>query len=113
MFVVFNKSGKKFRVQMADSFHTRLKGLMGQDSMPAGSGFLLEHCDAIHCCFMKFAIDAIYLDENKKVIGIETVKPWKTGTKKHLFAFGKISILEVNAGEAEGIEIGEEMTLAV
>lgn len=113
MVVEFDKSGKKFKIQTADNFQTRFKELMGKSSMPEGEALLLEHCDAVHGCFMKFPIDVIYLDADRKVIGIETIKPWHDGTMKHLFAFGKIAILEVNAGEADGIELGEEMKFAV
>ena len=113
MHVKFSRSNKNFSIKTADTFKTRLMGLMGKKRLPKENGLFLEHCGSIHCFFMKFPIDVIYMDENRKVVFIETVKPWKTGTFKYIFSFGKISTLEVNAGEARNIQIGEEMQIQV
>lgn len=98
---------KEFHVRTAESFGTRFKGLMGEQSLPAGEGMLLENCGAIHCCFMRFPIDVIYLDKNRKVVGKETVAPWRAGK----ILRGVKSVLEVNKGEASDIAIGEEMVV--
>lgn len=113
MHIEFYNSGKKFRIETADTFFTRFLGLMGRKKLPDGDGLLLENCGSIHCFFMKFPIDVIYLDGDRKVIYKETVKPWKTGTCKFLFSHKKTSVLEVNAGEAKNVRIGEEMRLLI
>lgn len=113
MYIEFCNSKKKFRIETADTFAARLLGLMGRENLPNGDGLLLENCGCIHCFFMKFPIDVIYLDGDRKVMYIETVKPWKAGTFKYLFSHKKISVLEVNAGEAKGVQIGEEMRLLI
>lgn len=99
----------EFHVRTAESFSTRLKGLMGEKELPHGEGLLLENCGSIHCCFMKFPIDVVYLDKDKHVLGKETVKPWHVGKIIH----GVKSVLEVNEGEASAINTGDEMMIEV
>ena len=67
------------KVQVADSFFTRLKGLMGKKHLEEGEGLLLLHCPAIHCFFMKITIYAVYLSEDMTVLATETLTPWKIG----------------------------------
>lgn len=48
-------------VEVADTYFTRLKGLMFRRGMQEGAGLLLDPCPQIHTCFMRFAIDAVFL----------------------------------------------------
>jgi uncharacterized membrane protein (UPF0127 family) len=100
-------ASRKFNIRKADSFGSRLMGLMGVKSLPKGHGLLLTNCGSIHCCFMRFTIDVIYLDKNNKVVAVETVKPWHLGK----ILRGVKNVLEVNQGEAEGIHKGDEMIM--
>lgn len=47
---------------LAERFAHRLLGYMGRPVPPAGQGIYLRPCAAIHTCFMRFPIDAIFLD---------------------------------------------------
>ncbi|SEA12398.1 hypothetical protein SAMN02745687_01845 [Lachnospiraceae bacterium NK3A20] len=105
--MVVGFADKKFTIRMADTFGTRFRGLMGEEKLPEGEGLLLKGCSAIHCCFMKFPIDVIYLDAQNRVLAVETVKPWHAGMIRR----GVKNILEVNRGEAEGIKAGDEMEM--
>lgn len=97
----------QFDVLEAITFKTRLKGLLGTDHLPKDNGLLLMYCSAIHCCFMKYTIDVVYLDEEYRVLAKETVAPWQLGkivkNAKH--------VLELAEGCAEPIEIGEKMCI--
>ncbi|HVZ67033.1 MAG TPA: DUF192 domain-containing protein [Patescibacteria group bacterium] len=42
-----------------------------------GSGLIISTHFGIHTFFMKFPIDVIVLDKNKKVQKLKTVKPWQ------------------------------------
>lgn len=66
-------------VAVADSFWTRFRGLMLRRSLEPGEGLLLRRCASIHCFFMRFPIDVVYLDRELTVVGVETVKPWRIG----------------------------------
>ena len=89
-------------VRVADSFWTRFRGLMLQKELPAGEGLLLTDCPAIHCCFMRFPIDAVYLDKNMTVLAKETVNPWHLGRRVP----GTVHVLELDKGKAEGLGPG-------
>lgn len=68
------------RVEIAKSFSARLLGLIGRDRLGEGEGMFLRNCSNIHTFFMKFPIDVIYLDNDSKVVAVETnVKPWRMG----------------------------------
>lgn len=58
------------RAIMARSFLSRLKGLLGTRSLPAGQGLLLEPCNGIHMLGMLYAIDCVFIDEQGVVVGL-------------------------------------------
>jgi uncharacterized membrane protein (UPF0127 family) len=64
--------------RVADSFFSRLQGLLGSSPLQPGAGLYLIPCNAIHMFFMTFAIDAIFLDKENTVVGLEeNLQPWK------------------------------------
>ncbi|MFK8138239.1 MAG: DUF192 domain-containing protein [Bdellovibrionales bacterium] len=71
-------------VQLAQSFSTRLFGLMGKKDMRSvDETYLFQPCTSIHTCFMNFPIDVIFLDKQKVVKKIYwNMKPWRF-TKIH------------------------------
>lgn len=56
--------------RIAADFFSRLKGLLGTQSLPAGEGLLIEPCSGIHMFGMKYAIDALFLDKQLRVVGV-------------------------------------------
>ncbi|MBR0270940.1 MAG: DUF192 domain-containing protein [Methanobrevibacter sp.] len=65
------------RIKYADSYFKRLLGLMFKKDIDYGLLFILKYGSSIHTCFMRFTIDAYFLDENKVIIDKTTLKPWK------------------------------------
>lgn len=51
----------------AESFFTRLKGLMGKE-ITNKEGLLIRPCNSVHTFFMKMPIDVVFLDKNDKVV---------------------------------------------
>ena len=95
-------------IKIADSFFTRLAGLMFQKRLPQATGLLLAPCNSVHMCFMRFAIDVVYLDKDYKILKIVTdLKPW-IGLSMCCKAW---STLELTAGEAErcGFAVGKKL----
>ena len=95
-------------VKIADSFFTRLAGLMFQKKLPQGTGLLLAPCNSVHMCFMSFAIDVVYLDNEYKVLKVvKNLRPW-VGLSICSKAW---ATLEINAGEADrcGLEVGNRL----
>lgn len=93
------------QVAVADSFFTRFRGLMLRKALGPGEGLLLKNCSAIHCCFMRFPIDVIYLNSDMRVVAIETVKPWRLGG---VFPGAK-HVLELEAGSARALAPGMQI----
>jgi len=62
----------------ADTFRTRLAGLMGRKSLEDGCGVLITPSNSIHMFFMRFPIDVLFLDRDNVVVHIiEGIKPWR------------------------------------
>ena len=96
--IAYNKTTGEIiadNVKKAESFKERLFGLIPRKNMNKSEGLILEPCSSIHTCFMKFAIDAVFLDEHMKVVAIaDSMKPWRF-SKWHMSA---LSVLELRAG---------------
>ncbi|MBF0499526.1 MAG: DUF192 domain-containing protein [Candidatus Riflebacteria bacterium] len=65
------------RVGIADSFWTRFRGLMLRETLPPGEGLMIEGCTSIHMMFMRFPIDALFLDSSNTAVGLyQSLRPW-------------------------------------
>ena len=98
------------RCVLADSVLARTKGLLGRRSLPPGEGLLLEPAASIHMFFMRFPIDAVFLDRELNVLKVVAdLKPWRMAGKR-----GARFVLELAAGEAarRGLEPGQRLVLA-
>lgn len=63
---------------IANTFLTRLVGLLGKSKMEKGEGLLIQPCSSVHTFFMRFPIDIVYIDKNNKVTKIvKNLKPFR------------------------------------
>jgi hypothetical protein len=66
------------RCRVASSLRERTVGLLGTSSLPAGEGLWIERSPSIHMFFMRYAIDAVFVDrENRVVRVVEDLRPWR------------------------------------
>lgn len=65
------------KITYADNFFKRFKGLMGRKDIDFAILFYNLKDSSIHTHFMRFDIDAYFLDKNKIVFEKATLKPWK------------------------------------
>ena len=66
------------RARVADSFASRFAGLLFSPPLAPGEGLLIRPCSAIHMIGMKFAIDAVFLDRDWRVVGLaDRIAPWR------------------------------------
>ena len=93
------------KLSIANNFTSRFIGLMGRKSLDNKEGLLLTKCNFIHCFFMRFPIDVLYLSEDMVVLHIETIQPWRIG-KRVKDAF---HVLELAIGASKGVFIGDEL----
>lgn len=97
------------RLFVADNPLTRLKGLLGRAGLEPTEGLLIKPTSAIHTCFMRFPIDALFLDRNLNVVGIESdLRPWRFAGRR-----GAKVVIELAAGEGRrrGIQLGDRLEL--
>ena len=106
---IFLQAGKKnppLMLEVADSFFTRFRGLMLRRALPEGHGLLLAPCSSIQMCFMRFAIDAVYIDRDYRILKVVThLRPW-LGLSWCPGAWG---VIELPAGAAQqyGLQPGQ------
>ena len=85
------------RVVVADRAHRRMRGLLGRKYLRQGEGMVLRPGWSIHTAFMRFPIDAVFLDADQVVIKIEhEVGPWRTVSCR-----GAREVVELSAGECQ------------
>jgi uncharacterized membrane protein (UPF0127 family) len=98
------------RCVVADSPASRMKGLLGRSELRPGEGLLLRPASSIHTCFMRFPIDAVFLDGGLRVLGIsDGLRPWRAASRR-----GARAVLELPAGESarRGLEVGDSLRVA-
>ena len=65
------------KIVYADNFFKRFKGLMGRKEIDFAVLFCNLKDSSIHTHFMRFEIDAYFLDRDKVIFEKATLKPWK------------------------------------
>jgi len=64
----------------AESFWSRLRGLLGRSSLEPGDGMIFEPCNSVHMIGMRFPIDVLHLDRSGRVVRIlPSLKPNRLG----------------------------------
>ncbi|MBA3533314.1 MAG: DUF192 domain-containing protein [Ardenticatenales bacterium] len=95
----------------AQSYKTRLLGLMFQNHLPEGEALLLEPESSIHTFFMRFPIDVLYLDKSYSVLRADpAMPPNRIGP---LVTRGCHAVLELPPGTiaATQTEVGDQLSL--
>lgn len=97
-------------LRVADSFITRLCGLMFRRELPGGEGLLIRPCNSVHTHFMRFPIDVIFVDREWRVLHlILGMRPWRHSPVVR----GSVAVLELGNGAAGATRIGDVLeTLA-
>lgn len=106
---IIESSNTALTVHLATTFWQRFCGLMMRRPLPPATALLIAPCNSIHMCFMRFDIDAVYLDKNGRILKITRhLRPW-LGLSACWHAH---SVLEMTAGQADalGLQTGQEFT---
>jgi len=94
---------------MADTSAKRRTGLLKHERLNPGDGLWIVPCESVHTFFMKFPIDLVYLDKQKKVRKVRhRVPAWRLSV-----CLSAHSILELPAGTLEqtGTKVGDELVV--
>jgi len=82
------------RMETADTSASRNKGLLGRACLAPGEGLWIVPCESVHTFFMRFPIDLVYLDRQKRIRKLRSsVGPWRLSA-----CFQAHSIIELPAG---------------
>lgn len=100
-------------VRVANTFFKRAKGLLGERELSRGSalwiqGSRLADCNSIHTWFMRFAIDAVFVDKNLVVKAVHhNLTPWRVTWP----AIGAKSVFELPSGtlSERPVDIGDQL----
>lgn len=99
------------KTQIALSFFSRLKGLLGRDSLSPEEALVIPDCNSIHMFFMKFPIDVLFCSADWRVVFVqEKIKPWRISRYVHRASF----VIELCAGAAAaaGVSVGDELEIS-
>ncbi len=95
------------QAEIADTFFTRMRGLLGRSCLLEGQALVITHCNSIHMFFMKFSIDAVFLDRAGVVVGlVKNIKPFQlspvfwTASRVIEFSAGTIARTPIALGDS-------------
>ena len=91
-------------MRIADSFIQKLTGLVFRKKILENEGLLFEDCSSIHTLWMRFSLDAVFLDRDNRVLRIfPGLKPFRfTPAVRE-----SIKVLEIKAGISSKLGIKE------
>ena len=87
----------------------RLKGLLGRRSLASDEGVYLRPASSVHTFFMRFPIDAVFVDGEGRVLKVAAgLRPWRAAGCR-----GARAVLELSSGESErrGVRPGDQLVL--
>jgi len=96
------------RAIVAETMLARFIGLQGKRQLPEKSGLVLLPNNSIHTFFMRMRIDAIFVDQDGKVVKVgRQLRPWRIGP----IALGALYCVELPAGAADSTATGQTIEL--
>src|SRR5262249_4700813 len=85
----------------------RMRGLLGRGGLEPGTGLWIAKTGSVHTFFMRFPMDAVFLDKELRVSKVvPDVKPFRFAWSR-----GAKSVVELAAGEASRVRLVEGMKL--
>jgi uncharacterized membrane protein (UPF0127 family) len=102
---VHERTGKVLAedLEVANSLVALTAGLMFRRTLAPGRGLWLNPCNGIHMLFMRFAIDAVFLDSRERVRKVYRKLPAWYGVV--WFVWAARSVLELPAGSTADIDL--------
>jgi uncharacterized protein len=99
-------------VEIASNFFARGIGLMGRGRLPEHGGLLIHGCNGIHMMFMRFPIDAVFVDKKGFVVKTyERLLPW-IGLVPFVWRADKVAELPVGTIKRHAIKAGDRLLVA-
>jgi uncharacterized protein len=91
------------RCEIPESAFGRARGLLGRSGLEPGGGMLIDRAGSVHTLVMRFAIDVVFLDRDRNVVGVRhRLRPWRVAGARRA-----VAALELPAGAAVAVGIQE------
>jgi uncharacterized membrane protein (UPF0127 family) len=84
---------------------------MGKGGLDQGEGLIIDPCSSIHTLFMRFPIDVVYCDAERRVVRtVAGLKPWRLNSSGSLLGGARYTI-ELPAGviDASHTLVGDQL----
>jgi uncharacterized protein len=83
--------------ELAESTLGRMRGLLGREGLAPGAGMLIHPAPSVMTFFMRFPIDVVFLDRDKRVVRVvPSLRPWRMASARKA-----VAALELPAGASE------------
>ena len=94
------------RCYVAERSLPRIRGLIGWSELAPGEGMLLRPSWSIHTAFVRYPIDAVFLDDALAILAIAKLKPFRAALR-----LGASAVLELPAGQCKrlGLQPGDRL----
>jgi uncharacterized membrane protein (UPF0127 family) len=97
------------RIEIAVTRRDRRKGLLGRDVFETSSALIIAPCFSIHTMFMRFDIDAVFVDDDGRAVKVvEGMTPWRIAVQPFARA-----VVELPAGSLKDrpVDVGDRLYL--
>lgn len=100
------------RAELARTFATRGKGLMGRAALSPGEGLVIDPEWSIHMFFMRFAIDVIFVSADHRVVGLRrALPPWAPFAGVAPWRGRYVIELPVGAIDSSATQLGDQIVI--
>jgi uncharacterized membrane protein (UPF0127 family) len=97
------------RIELAVTRNDRRKGLLGRDVFETSSALIIAPCFSIHTMFMRFDIDAVFVDDDGRAVKVvQGMGPWRIAVQPFAHA-----VVELPAGSLRErpVDLGDRLYL--
>ena len=97
------------RIEVAVTRQHRRKGLLGRTGLEPSSALIIAPCFSIHTMFMRFDIDAVFVDDDGRAVKVvRDMGPWRIAVNPTAHA-----VVEMPAGSLRDrqVHIGDRLYL--
>jgi uncharacterized protein len=97
------------RIELAVTRKERRKGLLGRQVFETSSALIIAPCFSIHTMFMRFDIDAVFVDDDGRAVKVvQGLTPWRIAVQPFAHA-----VIELPAGSLRdgAVDVGDRLYL--
>lgn len=85
----------------------RMRGLLWREPLQAGEAMLIDRCDSVHTCGMRYPLDLAFMDATGKIRRlVRNLKPWRVAA-----CYAAYMTLEMPAGTIDQLNLEPGMRL--